>query len=313
MKLRFILTLAIALFGLATVPAAAQTTAADGTVYVEPLFKYPEAPPFIENLGDRSDFLMDNFWKEMNFKQKVVNQAALQHAFEVYSAPMRWAQKGKVISSVKALLKKLEKNPTLATQFMKAAEETFHSPRSMVYIDEVYTMMLEGFIHNKKVPKARKERYIKQLAAIRNTELGKKMPEVAAVDTAGNAVTPRIGTEYTFVIFGSHHDSDTRRQMLQMNTNMAMERLCESGELAMNFFNTARPDAETASFLATLPSFFVVASAPKAASEVDIRIAPSVYLLDNQGVILAKNVTVEEAFAEIANRKFNTQQQQQQQ
>ena len=106
MTLRFILTLAIALFGLATVPAAAQTTAADGTVYVEPLFKYPEAPPFIENLGDRSDFLMDNFWKEMNFKQKVVNQAALQHAFEVYSAPMRWAQKGKVISSVKALLKK---------------------------------------------------------------------------------------------------------------------------------------------------------------------------------------------------------------
>lgn len=306
MKLRFILLFAAILIGMSSRHAAAQTSTDDGTIIVEPLFKYPEPPAFIESLPDRSDYLMDNFWKDMNFKQKVVNQAALQHAFEVYSTPMRWAQKAKVINSVKDLLKKLEKNPTLATQFMKAAEETFHSPRSEVYIDEVYTMLLEGFLKNKKVPKARKEKYARQLDAIRNTAVGMKMPQVAAVDTAGGEFSPRLGSEYTLIIFGSHRSDNTRRQMLQMNTDLAMERLCRSGELALNFINTAQRDEDADSFFATLPDFIAAAFAPKAASEIDIRISPSIYLLDGEGVILAKNVSIEEAFAEIGNRKFKT-------
>lgn len=297
------------IFALLSLPlfrVMAQETVTDGTVYVQSLFTYPEAPDYMDDLGARADYLMDNFWNNMNFKQKVVNQNALQHAFEVYAAPMRWAQKAKVQNSIKNLLKKVEKNPSLATQLMKAAEETFHSPRSLVYIDEVYEQFLTGYVNNKKVKGDRKKKYEAQLAAMTATTPGQPMPDIAMTDTAGNVASPRLGSEYSIMVFGDSRDAFLRQMLLKLNTNMALERLCTGGNLGITFVNTAARTSESDAVLDALPAFVAGGYAPEAAGKVDLRISPSVYLIDNEGKIIDRNIDMERAFNEIAQRKFTT-------
>lgn len=293
--LRYIsLTLALSCAWLTA--AQAQTSGADGVITVEALFKYPEAPEYLDNIQNRCDYLMEHFWDSMNFKQKVVNQAALQHAFSVYAAPMQWAQKAKVINSVQALMKKMEKNPSLATQFMIAAEETFHSPRSEVYIDEIYALMIENYLKNKKVPAERKAKYASQLEALKNTEPGMAMPTATLYDQSGDEVSMLRGKKFTICIFGPVSNYELRSMLLRLNSDVAVERLCGDDRLAIDYLCTQTPDAETAGFMATLPSFVHGAYIRRASSTYDLRIVPSVYLLDADGAIMARNITLPTAF-----------------
>lgn len=300
---RYIYTLLILLA--AVVPAVAQT-ATDGTLYVKSLFKYPEAPEYLDDLTARSDYLMDNFWNDMNFKQKSVDQAALLHAFKVYAAPMIYAQKAKVFNSIDNLMKKVSKNPALATQFMKAAEETFHSPRAEVYVDDVYERFLQGYINNKKVKKDRKAKYIRQLAAMQNTKPGMPAPQLAVTDTAGNAVTMPRGSEYTIILFGTPASDNLRRSILQLDTNIPMARICREGNLAINYVNTDAATPEGVEYMTQVPDFVTGVFAPDARDTFDVRSNPSVFLLDAAGNIILGNITLSQAFNIIAGQKFGS-------
>lgn len=283
---------------------AQQTQGEDGTMYVQSLFKYPEAPDFLDNIQARCDYLMDHFWDDMNFKQKVVNQAALQHAFSVYAAPMQWAQKAKVLNSVNSLIKKLEKNPSLFTQFMKAAEETFHSPRSEVYIDEVYSSFAEAYAKSKKVPENRKQRYRDQLVAMNSTLPGMLAPSLTLVDAHGETVIPRMGANFTIYIFGPSANNDLRQWMLRLNSDMALERLCDSGVLAINVFSTDVND--TSDISGILPPFVPHARVSSGLEKYDLRSVPSVYLLDSEQRIMGRNLTLSDAFEIIGLALRNT-------
>ena len=284
-------------------PAAAQAAVAapaDGTVYVDALFTYPEAPEYLGDITSRSDYLMDNFWTPMDFKQKTVNQAALQHAFDVYVAPMMWAQKAKVVNSVAALVKKLSKNPSLATQFMRAAEEALHSRRSEFYIDEVYEMMLEGYVANKKVPKERKTRYATQLSALRATKPGSPMPAVALTDSVGNAVEVAQGLQYTVVVFGSPRQDEMRQWTLRLGAMLEVERLCRDGIMAIAVADTDEPSEEGNAYLASLPGFVTGGYVRHPEQTFDIRISPCAYIVAGDGTVLARNVAPADAFVTIA-------------
>ncbi len=263
-------------------PASAQQTAEDGTVYVQSLFTYPVAPDYLDNLEARSDWLMDNFWNDMDFKNKKgVNQAALQHAFGVYAGPMLYAKKAKVLNSVENLCKKAEKNPALMIQLMKAAEEEFHSQRSTVYIDEVYRIFLNKFLSNKKIKKDRKAKYAMQLAALDATEPGNNFPQ------GGPAVTlPAMGSRGTVVIFGNTGDDLSRQMLLRFATSVRAEQAVNSGDFEIVFIDkSVEPAME-------MPSYIKRVYCEKPQQSYDLPFLPDCYLLDKDGVIVMRNKSI---------------------
>lgn len=279
-KLRFII-LATMLLGI-LLPSSAQQTAEDGTVYVQSLFTYPVAPDYLDNLEARSDWLMDNFWNDMDFKNKKgVNQAALQHAFGVYAGPMLYAKKAKVLNSVENLCKKAEKNPTLMIQLMKAAEEEFHSQRSTVYIDEVYRIFLNRFLGIKKIKKERKAKYAAQLAALDATEPGKPFPQ------GESAVTlPAMGSRGTVVIFGNTADDHSRQMLLRFATSVRAEQAVSSGDFEIVFIDkSVEPAME-------MPSYIKRVYCEKPQQSYDLPFLPDCYLLDKDGVIVMRNKSI---------------------
>lgn len=286
---KLLILIAVVLAGAAGISAQNISTDESGTVYVEPLFQYPEAPPFLDNLYSRADWLMDNFWNDMNFKQKTVHQAALQHAFEVYATPMRWATKAKVLNSIDALMKKVEKNPGMLIQIMKAAEETFHSPRSEMFIDEVYERFLQGFIDNKKVKKDRKARYIKQLEALRATAPGSVAPQLALTDSTGNAAEMPGGKKYTLIVFGSPSNTDLRQWLLRLNSVVQLEEMAKRGDASVVYVSINDTPEAFSELLPQIPPFVSAFRADRPQDTFDIRITPSTYLLDSEGKVMLRN------------------------
>ena len=71
-------------------------------VVIPPLFEYVEAPEDIVDLQSKTDYLMEHFWDPFDFKNTtVVDQNALNHAFEVYVTAMSFASEKKIDDSVK--------------------------------------------------------------------------------------------------------------------------------------------------------------------------------------------------------------------
>lgn len=266
----------------------------DGSLTVQALFKYPVAPDFMESIDDRSDYLVENFWNPMDFKQKTVDQTALVHAFGVYVAPMSWASKARTLNSVDKLLDNLKKNPTLLLQFVKAAEENLHGERAEVYIDEVYVKFLEALRDNKKIKPERKKKYLDQLAAMEACKTGNKLPATEVKDSTGNAVDMKMGDVATIMLFGSPSRSVMREAMLRVASSVPMQKLIKSGALALQVNVTTAPGEESDEFLTGLTPG-VQGGYLTNAGDFDLRLNPDVYLLGPDGSILLKNVNFETA------------------
>ena len=145
-----------------------------GVMYVDPLFEYPVAPEDLTDFRDKCGWLAENFWNPLDTKkQEAVDQAKLNHAFQVYSTTVQYADKERVTAAVDRLMKSLQKNPMLLYQMTKAAEENIYGPRAEVWIDELYVNILKAALASKKFPASKRARYELQLRQLEATMIGK--------------------------------------------------------------------------------------------------------------------------------------------
>lgn len=263
-------------------------------IQIDPLFEYPVAPEDIQNLTDKSNWLMQHFWDSMDFKKKdAVNQAALNDAFRTYCFPMQWAEKTEVDKSVDTMLGLLQKNPTLLLQFTKAAEETLYGSRARIWIDEVYMKYLEAYLKNKKIPEIRKQRYRQQLTKLQNSKIGEYPKPFEFTTPTGNpGKFAPIGV-FTIIEFGDPDCDDCRHAKLKMETDMKFTSLVDRG-LVNVMFIVPDPVEGWQTKLGTYPSNWVVGASDTVSEIYDIRNSPSFYVIGKDGKLIAKNTTLEE-------------------
>ena len=88
------------LFAIISISSAFFTVNAQEVIEIEPLFEYPTAPQELPTLEEKSDYLVEHFWDQMDFKSKsTVDQNALNDAFRVFSVPLRWSAKDKAVAA----------------------------------------------------------------------------------------------------------------------------------------------------------------------------------------------------------------------
>ena len=270
-------------------------------IQIDPLFEYPSAPETLTTLVDKSNYLMDHFWDAMDFKSTTaVDQNALNDAMRVYSVPLRWAELTKAEAATDKLIEKISKNPTLLTQFTKAAEENLYGPRAEFWVDPVYMKFLDAFLKNKKIPAARKTKYEKQLQTLSNTTLGAKAPTFDFTGRNGKAEKYIPMSTPTILIFGDPTLPDWRMIRMKLETNIPLRQAVEQGKINMLYIVPFKMDTwekETSNY----PSTWTVGNAPEIGDILDLRVNPSVYFVDGSGNLILKNTTLEEAI----NRALN--------
>lgn len=263
-------------------------------IEIDPLFEYPIAPEEIVSLTDKSNWLMQHFWDQMDFKKKeAVNQAALNDAFATFVFPMQWAEKTEVDKAVDMMIAQLQKNPTLLVQFTKAAEEALYGKRAKLWIDEIYLKYLDAFLKNKKVSDVRKQRYRRQYNILKNSQIGdfpKSFEFTTPTGDPGNFAP--IGV-FTIIEFGDPDCDDCRMAKLKLETDMRFTSLVDRGLVNIMFIIPDPVDGWQTK-LGTYPSNWVVGASDTVSDILDIRNTPSFYIIGKDGKIVAKNASLEE-------------------
>ncbi len=266
-------------------------------IEIEPLFEYPVAPEEIISLSDKSNWLMQHFWDNMDFKKKdAVNQSALNDAFRVFTLPMQWADKTEVDKAVDSMLSQLSKNPTLLLQFTKAAEESLYGQRAKIWIDEVYIKYLEAFLKNKKISDSRKIRYRRQLEQLKSSMIGQIAPSFNFTTPTGNPGKFQPIGVFTIIEFGDPDCDDCRHAKLKMETDMRFTSLVDRGLVNVLFIIPDPVDGWQTN-IGDYPSNWVVGASDTVSDILDIRSTPSFYVIGKDGKIIAKNISVDQAKA----------------
>lgn len=277
----------------AAVPASvsAQEIESDaGPIIIEPLFEYPVAPDSIPSLAGKSEWIVEHFWDNMNFKDKAaVNQSALNDAVAVYVSPMRWCTVPAVDKSLTGLFKNLEKNPTLTLQFTRAAEEALYGPRAVYWSDPVYIRFIDFMLKNKKIPATRKERFKRHKTLMENSRIGEYPKPFDYTTVAGNPAHYGPTGVITVIEFGDPECDECRFAKLKMETDITFSGLVDKGAVNVLFVIPDPVEGWQTGMVDFSPKWHAGAS-DSVADIYDIRTTPSFYVISRDGKILAKNV-----------------------
>lgn len=266
-------------------------------IEIEPLFEYISAPDELSSLQEKSDYLVEHFWDKMDFKTKnAVDQTALNHAFKVYSTPLRFSDKNKASVAVDKLIATLSKNPLLLLQFTKAAEENIYGPRADAWIDEVYEKFLDALIKNKKIQPARKEKYVKQQAMLQNSRLGAEAPSFKFTDINGKEATYFPMATPTILIFGNPTDADWRISRLRMETNAQLTQAVDKGKINVLFILPDKMDGWQ-NEVSNYPKGWTLGCGENLGEQLDLRARSqyfaSVWFVGPDRKIVSKNALLE--------------------
>jgi hypothetical protein len=288
----------IVAFALFTLPAKSE-------IVIAPLFEYPTAPDTISALNERSNYLMEHFWDQMDFNRKTtVDQIALNDAFSVYITAMRFADADPAEKSVTKILERTAKNPVLAIQFTKAAEEALYGPRAEIWSDKIYLRFIDAILKNKKVSNDRKLRFKRHGEILRNSMIGAVPPEFDYELPTGSIAHYYPNGVITVIEFGDPDCDECRLTKLKLETDVQFSSLVDRG-LVNVLFIIPDPDEGWNTKLADYSTKWHVGASDTVSDLYDMRSTPALYVIDSKGQIAAKNITVVQAMqlaADEANR-----------
>lgn len=270
-------------------------------IQVEPLFEYPVAPEELTSLSEKCNYLVKNFWNDFDFKsKKPVDQYALNEAFMVYVTAFRYADYKEVMQSVDHLIKEISSHPIYLLQFGKAAEENLYGPRADFWSDEVYLKFLDAIIKNKKVSPQKKTRYQNQASALRESAIGQNAPSFWFENPHRASKQYFPMSTPTLIIFGDPDDTDWRIERVKMESNLQLDDAIKKGKVNVIFI-VANPSDNWQELVSNYNSRWTVGISPEAPLHYDIRIVPSIFLVDANGKILNKALDPETAVTELLN------------
>ena len=291
-KLLVVVPLIVLIINVVSYDSKAQTI-----IEIEPLFEYPIAPEELPSLTEKSDYLAQHFWDSFDFKNKSsVDQLALNDAFRVYLAPLRWANYDISVASVDKLIEKVQGNPTLLFQFTKAAEENLYGPRAEVWSDDIYIKFLNALLKNKKIPDSRKNRFKKQAKVIEDTRIGAIAPSFSFTNTSGEVSQYFPMSTPTIIIFGDPDDTDWRLTRLKTETNSNLTDALNKGKINILFI---LPDLKEnwQDLVSNYSPKWVTGASENIKDIYDIRLLPAIFVIGNDGKIIMKNISLENAIA----------------
>lgn len=263
-----------------------------GVMYLDPLFEYPVAPEDITDFTGKCNWLAENFWNPLDLKSKdAVDQAKLNHAFQVYASTIQYADRDKVTAAVDRLMKSMQKNPMLLYQITKAAEETVYGPRAEFWIDELYARILRAAIANKKFPKSKRARYELQLRQLDATMIGNAPAKFDFVRPNGDTAQYFPMSTPTIIIFGDPDCDDCRMGKLRMQSNVAFSKAVTDGKINVLFI-IPDPDEGWQVKVTDFPKNWTVGASDSVADVYDIREIPEVYVVSADGKVVNKHIGI---------------------
>lgn len=265
-----------------------------GVMAQEPLFKYPVAPDTCSTLESRCDYIVTNFWENYDLTKPIKDEERFAKAFEDYVDFFKYANRTIVLSAIRSLMFKAQSNASNFAKIGALAERALYGENAVYWSDEAYLPFAEAMAGSKQMKKDIRNHYSAQVEKIKRNELGATMPQIEWTDAGGNrrklAEVKATGLVIVLLTDGGM-DSDMAR--LRLSTDVVINDMISQGEVAIVDITMGKADGAWMNKAKTYPENWLVGASSDLNKTLDVRFVPSAYIVDPQGKILNKNVSVE--------------------
>ncbi len=263
-------------------PAAPQT-----------LFPYPQVPDTISSLENRTNFIVSKFWDNYDVSKPITNPEGFENAFADYIDFFKYAHKTVVMTSIRDFVNKLQSNTTNLLVVAKLADKYLYGPTASYWSDEVYVPFIQGVLSSKKLKNTDKEYFKNQLSKINGNQEGQIAPDIEVTTVDGNKQKlSSLVNGLTFIFFTEEDCDGCVISRLRLSTDVNINTLIKDGKLKIVCVTPNGYSKEWAEKVKGWADNWTIAASNETNS-FDLRIKPTIFVVDKDYKILNKNMTVE--------------------
>lgn len=254
-------------------------------------FPYPVPPESLPLGRARANYMVEHFWDHCHWKTAYSAPAKMQGALEDFANILPLAAPDTIRLSTAKLIKESQKKPADFATLMRMAESTFNSDSASLFSDEVYLPFAEAASSFKKFTADERAKYALQAQRIRSTAEGATLPALKAHGRNGQPVMlndTTCGAATYVILLEEPADRDARFTRLQLTANVAARRLVDAGLLKPLLVYTGKADGDWWKGTENLPEQWTVVEMPDAGEYFDLRMRPSLYMLDSDMTVVSK-------------------------
>lgn len=276
-------------------------TGVNGDLYAQQfqtLFPYPTAPDTCTTLESRCDYSTTHFWDNFNYAKQLTeaDDSLLAKAMNDYLDIMGHANITVALTSVRNLMFKAQSNQQnfmrllyLSTRFL------YMGVKPMA--DDVYLTFAQSAADASWLKSEVRNSYKEVVRRIRQTPLGQPVYNFEYTDAQGrkrhinDALTP--GDSALVLLFFTSDDKNTPLEVTRMSADVNVARLISQGYLkVVEVYGGNDASAYVQREAEANPTWQVVRS-KEAFSALDLRLVPSLFLLDSEHRLLYKGLLVD--------------------
>lgn len=270
--------------------------AAGSAARAEQYFQYPIVPDSIKAFSGRCDYLAKHFFDFCDLSKAFSNRSRMGEEIKTYISIIGNADPTVADREVRALMKRLEKQPKDQLQIAGIAEGMIYGDTAQVWMDDLYLAFAESVASNKRVDKASKARYAEQARILRANLAGTQAPELPYTLRDGSqGVFGPDTTQMTLVFFNDPDCSGCSMARMRLNADISTTDLINEGKLRVVAISLCDPDDEWKRYAAEMPPSWTVGAAPDADLTFDLRGGtPTFYMLGRNNKIRFKHLGIDQ-------------------
>lgn len=257
----------------------------------ESLFKYPQVPDTISTLDKRANYFVSNFWENLDLTKQIKDKEAFKAAFVDYITFFPYAD-GKVVeNSLNKLLYKTQGNSSNFRLLAESAELAFYGANPVMKSDGTYHYILTKIVASNRLSTTEKLRYQTQINILFNNRLGVEAQEFKYKNLAGRSKKfGKFDSDYTILYINDPDCEDCVIGRLRLSVDVELNRLIEQGKVTFYSISLCEYSKEWAEKAKEYSKTWEIGATSEIFDLYDLRLTPNLYIMDKDGVILAKNV-----------------------
>lgn len=266
-------------------------------------FQYPQVPDNLVSLQERTTYLVAHFWDRCDMQSAFSSRDRFKKAFTDYVSFMPYADSDTIHSSINSLIETVKKSPENMLILGQIAEETLYGDSAVIWSDELYMPFAQAVVNTKKIPETSKARFRHHAGILSKSQIGMVFPSIKSFDRNGKktSVTDTISTPMTILMVNDPECEDCLLVKTRLSANIKANQLIEGKQLSIVSIYPDNADNYWKSVAKNYPENWITIAAPEIDSYLDLRMTPSIYILDKDRRIIAKNIGIDSVLTFISN------------
>ena len=264
-------------------------------------FKVPDIPSVFNTPEQRIDFLMAHYWDNFNFQDtttlkrpQVAEQIFANFLHVLSSVPPEKATKG-----ISTLMQKAGVNFNMLQLFQSMGEKYLYDPNSPVRNEALYCTMLEFYLSSGLVSDAWKIRPQSQYDLAQKNKVGTSARDFS-FSLKDGSISSLYDVKSKFLLLYFHNPgcTDCKIEREKIIASLVMQKLQKEGVLKVLSLYPDKDLTEWKKYYSELPKNWINGYDKQARineEEIyDLKAIPSLYLLNEQKMVLLKDARFEE-------------------